>query len=178
MPLRQALLALAGRSSAPRCKVTALSGPSTLVLWHVWLLSLGIANIDSAGFEILEDDDCYTLLSSVTLGRVGVTIAALPAIFPVNFALIQRQIVFSTGTGTKLTAALSATVVAFEADWVDEANRAAWSVQAVGRSMIVEAASDMEAAAKVAVRALAPVARPYLVKIMPARISGRRLPKR
>ena len=132
--------------------------------------------LDSAGFEILGEDDCYELLARTTLGRVGVTVEAMPAIFPVCFALIDRQIVFSTGHGTKLSTALAARVVAFEADWVAEDQTTAWSVQGVGRSMLVEPGSDLEAAARVAVRALAPVPRPYLVKIRPAFISGRRLP--
>jgi len=131
--------------------------------------------LDSAGFEVLEEDGCYELLGQSSLGRVGVTMDALPAIFPVNYALIELQIVFSTGHGTKLTAALNAAVVAFEADFVNEQGTEAWSVQAIGRAILVDPGSDLEAAAKVAVRALAPVPRRFLVKIRPARISGRRL---
>ncbi len=133
-------------------------------------------NFDSAGFEVLEASECYELLGSVSLGRVGVTMDALPAILPVNFALIERQIVFATGLGTKYTAALSGKVVAFEADWVDEANRSAWSVQGVGTAVVVEPGSDLEAAALVAVRALAPVPRRLLAKLRLQHVSGRRLP--
>ena len=116
------------------------------------------------------------MLGEATLGRVAVVVGALPAIFPVNFALIAGQVVFSTGVGTKLTAALDGGVVAFEADHVDPEKRAAWSVQVVGESMLVEPSSDMEAAALVAVRALAPLPRHFLVKIRPNFVSGRRLP--
>jgi len=133
-------------------------------------------NTDSAGFEILDDEECYALLVSTSLGRVAVSVEALPAIFPVTFALIDRQVVFSTGLGTKLSAALAGRVVGFEADWVAADGRAAWSVQLVGMSMVVESGSDMEAAALVAVHALAPVPRRFLVKVRPFRISGRRLP--
>jgi hypothetical protein len=138
-----------------------------------------MAKIDSAGFEVLGEEDCYQLLASVNLGRVAVTVEdALPAIFPVTFALIDRQVIFSTATGTKLTAALTASVVAFEADWVDEAREEAWDVQVVGRSVLVEPGSDVGAAAKVAAHALAPVVRGFLVRISPVHISGRRLPAR
>ena len=55
-----------------------------------------------------------------TLGRVAVTMDALPAIFPVDFPLVGDEIVFLTGEGTKLSAARLGKVVAFEADWADK----------------------------------------------------------
>ena len=56
--------------------------------------------------------------------------AALPAIFPVNYALLDGEIVFMTGEGTKLRAALERAVVAFQVDHIDEADAAGWSVMA------------------------------------------------
>ena len=132
--------------------------------------------LDSAGFEILDQAECFSLLSKVTLGRVAVTLGALPAIFPVNFCMVAGQVVFCSGEGTKLTAALSGTIVAFETDWATRGE--VWSVQLVGASRVVEPATDLAAAELAALRSLAPVPRRYLVKITPERISGRRLPVR
>jgi hypothetical protein len=132
--------------------------------------------LDSAGFEILDQAECFSLLSKVTLGRVAVTIGALPAIFPVNFCMVAGQVVFCSGEGTKLTAALSGTIVAFETDWATRGE--VWSVQLVGASRVVEPATDLAAAELAALRSWAPVPRRYLVKITPERISGRRLPVR
>ena len=132
--------------------------------------------LDSAGVEILDQAECFSLLSKVTLGRVAVTIGALPAIFPVNFCMVAGQVVFCSGEGTKLTAALSGTIVAFETDWATRGE--VWSVQLVGASRGVEPATDLAAAELAALRSLAPVPRRYLVKITPERISGRRLPVR
>jgi hypothetical protein len=137
---------------------------------------LGVPKIDSAGFEVLDEEECYALLGSVSLGRVAVTMDATPAILPVNYALIDRQVVFATGLGSKLTAALMSSVVAFEADGVDEASGAAWSVQGHGSSMVLEPGSDLEADALLAVRSLAPLPRHFLAKVRLRRISGRRLP--
>jgi nitroimidazol reductase NimA-like FMN-containing flavoprotein (pyridoxamine 5'-phosphate oxidase superfamily) len=130
--------------------------------------------LDSAGFEILDQAECLSLLAKPTLGRVAVTIGALPAIFPVNFCMVAGQVVFCSGEGTKLTAALSGTIVAFETDWATRGE--VWSVQLVGASRVVEPATDRAAAELAALRSLAPVPRRYLVKITPERISGRRLP--
>ena len=132
--------------------------------------------IDSAGFEVLDEEECYALLASVSLGRVGVTIDATPAILPVNYALIDHQVVFATGLGSKLTAALSSSVVAFEADWVDEVSGAAWSVQGYGSSMVLEPGSDLESDALLAVRSVAPLPRHFLAKVRLRHVSGRRLP--
>jgi hypothetical protein len=134
--------------------------------------------LDSAGFEILDRAECFSLLSKATLGRVAVTIGALPAIFPVNFCMVAGQVVFCSGEGTKLTAALSGTIVAFEAEGAGEPGGDVWSVQMVGASRVVDPAADRVTAELAAQRSWAPVPRRYLVKITPERISGRRLPAR
>lgn len=84
--------------------------------------------------EILDEGECLTLLASAALGRVAVSIAALPAVFPVNFALYDRRIAFRTGPGTKLDAAMRDTIVAFEVDEFDARCECGWSVLAVGRA--------------------------------------------
>jgi hypothetical protein len=141
-------------------------------------LAGGGVQLDSAGFEVLNEAECLSLLSKATLGRVAVTIGALPAIFPVNFCMVAGQVVFCSGEGTKLTAALSGTIVAFEADWACVPQGEMWSVQLVGASRVVEPATDRLAAQLAALGSWAPVPRRYLVKITPERITGRRLPAR
>ena len=86
------------------------------------------------GLEILDEDQCLALLGTVPIGRVAICSGALPAVLPVNFALYGRRIVFRTGHGTKLDAAVRHAVVAFEADWFDALYHEGWSVMAVGRA--------------------------------------------
>jgi nitroimidazol reductase NimA-like FMN-containing flavoprotein (pyridoxamine 5'-phosphate oxidase superfamily) len=78
--------------------------------------------------EDLPPAECRRLLASTPLGRVGVTIAALPAVLPVNFIVDDDSIVFRTMPGTKLDAATVRAVVAFEADGFDAATGTGWSV--------------------------------------------------
>jgi nitroimidazol reductase NimA-like FMN-containing flavoprotein (pyridoxamine 5'-phosphate oxidase superfamily) len=66
--------------------------------------------------EELAPEECLRLLASVPVGRVGVTIDALPAVLPVNFVVHEGAVVFRTVPGTKLDAATAGAVVAFEAD--------------------------------------------------------------
>lgn len=82
-------------------------------------------------------DDCLSLLATVPLGRVGLSIEALPVVLPVNFVVVDGDIVFRTVDGTKFHAAARGTVVAFEADSYETSGRSGWSVLVQGKSEII-----------------------------------------
>jgi hypothetical protein len=89
------------------------------------------------GLGVLGRDDCMRLLDSVTIGRVVFSARALPAVAPVNFAVVDDEIVLRTGAGSKLDAAVANSVVAFEADQFDLERRDGWSVVVVGQARVV-----------------------------------------
>jgi nitroimidazol reductase NimA-like FMN-containing flavoprotein (pyridoxamine 5'-phosphate oxidase superfamily) len=64
------------------------------------------------GLELLTEDQARGLLATGEVGRIGITIGALPAIFPVNYRLIDGSIVFRTAPGSKMSAAAEGAVVA------------------------------------------------------------------
>jgi len=68
------------------------------------------------------------------MGRVAVTIHALPTIFPIDYAVLKGDVVFHIAAGTTLTAAMCDAVIAFEVDDIDTSSRVGWSVVVVGRS--------------------------------------------
>jgi hypothetical protein len=77
--------------------------------------------------EILNKRQCLELLGSEHVGRLGVTVAARPEIFPVNYVLdATGAIIFQTAPGTKLEAALNHHVV-FEVDHAPD-RASGWSV--------------------------------------------------
>src|SRR3954454_11873266 len=76
----------------------------------------------------LSRQECVGLLARQPVGRLAVSVDALPAVFPVNFALSGEDIVFRCAAGTKFSAATAGSVVAFEVDGYDTANREGWSV--------------------------------------------------
>jgi nitroimidazol reductase NimA-like FMN-containing flavoprotein (pyridoxamine 5'-phosphate oxidase superfamily) len=88
--------------------------------------------------QVLSESDCREFLSRGGLGRVGITMGALPVILPVTYAFVDDYIVFRTGRGTKLNVATSGNIVAFETDFYDEIELRGWSVLAVGRASRVE----------------------------------------
>jgi nitroimidazol reductase NimA-like FMN-containing flavoprotein (pyridoxamine 5'-phosphate oxidase superfamily) len=123
----------------------------------------------------LDEDECRELLGHGTVGRVGVTVGGLPMILPVNYGWVDGDILFRTGDGTKLKAAVDRAVIAFEVDAYDVEHRAGWSVLAIGRAFEV---LDPVAVAAAESLALAPWAngnRHHWVRMRPELISGRRI---
>jgi nitroimidazol reductase NimA-like FMN-containing flavoprotein (pyridoxamine 5'-phosphate oxidase superfamily) len=132
----------------------------------------------SPALDVISDDECRDLLASAEIGRVIVSIDALPAALPVNHWLIDDTIVFRTAPGTKLTAALNHTVVGFEVDEIDPATRSGWSVLVIGTSNVVSDPAEIARLDRAGLRSWAPVAAPHYVQIRIQRISGRRLSSR
>lgn len=128
------------------------------------------------GLETLDRAECLKLLATMPVGRIGISIGALPAILPVNFALVGDSIAIRTVPGTKLDAATRRTVVAFEVDNYAPDGTSGWSVLVQG---ICQEVSD---AAERAVLATSPL-RPWafgdgiadrFVRIDLSFVSGRR----
>jgi nitroimidazol reductase NimA-like FMN-containing flavoprotein (pyridoxamine 5'-phosphate oxidase superfamily) len=80
----------------------------------------------------LDESECLTLLANEPVGRVGITVGSLPVILPVNFAVVDGFVVFQTSPGTKLRAATSNHVVAFEVDSYQPDGHSGWSVLVQG----------------------------------------------
>ena len=127
------------------------------------------------GLELLTEAQSWSLVERGEVGRVGVTIGALPAIFPVNYRVIDGAVMFRTAAGSKLDAATRGAVVAFEVDDWDRADRSGWSVLVIGRSEVVH---DLVVARLVVDAGLEPFAegrRANIVRILPEIVTGRRI---
>lgn len=61
-----------------------------------------MVSLDRNGLEILDRQECLALLQRRDLGRVGLVAQGLPAILPVNYRVLDDDVVFATGTGSKL----------------------------------------------------------------------------
>jgi nitroimidazol reductase NimA-like FMN-containing flavoprotein (pyridoxamine 5'-phosphate oxidase superfamily) len=85
----------------------------------------------AARLDPMREDECLQLLHHHKLGRLAVVVEGQPLVFPVNYALAGRTIVFRTDPGTKLHAA-EGQRVAFEIDGADALYHDGWSVLVVG----------------------------------------------
>ncbi len=90
---------------------------------------MGANGIDLAGLSRAE---CLDLLGTVAVGRLALTIGALPVVLPVAFVANGDGILAKVGTGPELDAATDGTVVAFEADDFDPHTGEAWTVAVTG----------------------------------------------
>jgi nitroimidazol reductase NimA-like FMN-containing flavoprotein (pyridoxamine 5'-phosphate oxidase superfamily) len=93
--------------------------------------------------EELATEECIRLLGTTSLGRLGVSIGALPAVLPVNFVVDGDGVVFRTVPGTKLDAATARAVVALEADGYDPATGNTWSVLVRGVAQEITEPDDL-----------------------------------
>jgi nitroimidazol reductase NimA-like FMN-containing flavoprotein (pyridoxamine 5'-phosphate oxidase superfamily) len=129
---------------------------------------------DDTGLIILPRGQCLRLLRRARIGRVLVSIGALPAAFPVNFALLDDDVVFRTAPGTKLSAALEEAVVGFQTDRIDPVLESGWSVLIQGTAAILSNPDDLERAQRLHLRPSAPGDRRHYVRVRSEVVSGRR----
>lgn len=119
-------------------------------------------------------DECLQLLGHGGVGRVGLSIAALPVIVPVNYVLDDAGVVFRSGAGSKLDAALDNAVVCFEVGHIGPGWQSSWSVLVTGRAHEVAEREVSDQARKVLVP-WAASARDRYVAIPLDLVSGRQV---
>lgn len=131
-------------------------------------------NQGEAGLERISDPECFALAARRPIGRVVVSLGALPAVFPVNFCFLDRDVVFRTAAGTKFAAAVRGAVVAFEVDDFDAVGHQGWSVVIVGEASEIPAHELVEIE-PLPVRPWARGSREHVVRIRSEFVSGRRI---
>ena len=131
--------------------------------------------MDSAGLDVLGEEECLRLLAKVPVGRIVYTDRALPAIQPVNFVVDGHSVVIRTAPRSRLAIAVAGTVVAFEVDeFTDQPDRTGWSVVVVGRANEVPA-DELPAVRRLGLRPWVAGTRDYYLRVTVEVMSGRRL---
>ena len=124
--------------------------------------------------EILSESECWELLDLSAVGRLAVDIAGQPDIFPINFVVDDRGIVFRSAAGTKLAGAVLNGVVAFEIDGYQPGDRTAWSVVVKGNARPIEHMQEMFDAEDLPLFPWLAWDKPNFVRIEPTVVTGRR----
>ena len=124
--------------------------------------------------EILDTDTCWQLLAGAPVGRLVVWSHPGPDIFPINHVVEHDTIVFRTGPGSKLDAAVNGPGVAYEADGYDDSAGEAWSVVVRGVAHEVERADELADARSLPLFPWEAGYKLRWVRITPERVSGRR----
>ncbi len=130
--------------------------------------------------EELDENECLELVSPGGIGRIAYVGRFGPAVLPVNYKVQDGAIVFRTAENGPLDEDLRTGIadadykVAFEIDDIDTAARRGWSVLVQGPAHHVTGA-DEDAVRAAGVESWAPGDRELFVRIVPTRVTGRRV---
>jgi uncharacterized protein len=120
---------------------------------------------------ILSEDESWRRLGGVALGRLVTSFAGEPEIFPVNFVVQGRTVLFRSSEGTKLFSAVANSIVLFEAD--DHNVAEGWSVIVRGRAKVLRADAEIAEAERAQLMPWTAIAKVHYVRVTPSEITGR-----
>jgi uncharacterized protein len=130
-----------------------------------------------ATMQVIPTDECYRLLTTHEIGRIGINAENHPLILPVNYAVDGTTLVIRTRPGTILRAATHANVT-FEVDEIDRRTRSGWSVLVRGQAEEVgeEHRADLVARThRTGVEPWAPGEHGNWLRVIVHDVSGRRI---
>ncbi len=121
---------------------------------------------------ILSVSESWRLLESVAVGRLVTAVDGHPEIFPVNFAVQRKTVLFRTAEGTKLASTAINNRVLFEADAHTEAG--GWSVVVKGTARSVRGREEIEEAEHAGLLSWVATQKLHYVRVVPESVTGRR----
>jgi transcriptional regulator with XRE-family HTH domain len=133
---------------------------------------------DPQGNPVLIDLDraeCQSLISPGGVGRVVFGEPRGPVALPVNFRILDNEVVFRTAPLPTLTSSLGRRPVSFEVDHLDEALAEGWSVLVSGEGHVIVEAAELEQARALNIAPWAGGERDIYVRISPVKVTGRRI---
>ncbi|MGY2743550.1 pyridoxamine 5'-phosphate oxidase family protein [Pseudarthrobacter sp. O4] len=119
----------------------------------------------------LDDDQSWKLIDGTQHGRLVVTVAGEPDIFPVNYVVSGRMLYLRTAPGNKLAELTINPKVLFETDGILSAE--AWSVVLRGTARVLEQSADIAAAESLGLNPWVPTLKDFYVEIEPTSVTGR-----
>ncbi|MGB3731739.1 pyridoxamine 5'-phosphate oxidase family protein [Microbacterium sp.] len=125
--------------------------------------------------DILDESECFALLGSTTVGRVGIMRSGRIEIIPVNYRLDGRDVLLRTKAEGALAGLPDEPTVAFEVDHHDDLAGTGWNVLLNGtvRAMTPDEVSSMPGALRV--RPWAGGERELWLRFTADQVSGRRV---
>ncbi|GAA1073729.1 helix-turn-helix domain-containing protein [Nocardiopsis composta] len=121
--------------------------------------------------------ECEDLISPGGVGRIAFNPhdGGPPTVLPVNYTVVQGDVVFRTGSTGVIAAHLPGRV-AFEVDRIDDAMSQGWSVLITGRALPARGGNEIARLRRLSpVRPWAGGERETYVRIVPEKTTGRRI---
>ena len=122
------------------------------------------------------EDECWELLASVEVSRVGIAVGGRIDVLPVNHTVVDGHVAWLSAAGTKLGAAAAEQPIGLEADQIDETGKRGWSVLVHGTARIVtDGALEQQLYQAETTPWAAPDKRTIWIEVADPTISGRRV---
>ena len=132
-------------------------------------------SMDAPRLEVLNDLECREYLGSHGVGRFVFNADRGPIAEPVNYWIIDGDVVFRTGEGTSLTADDPAGPVSFEVDHLDDALHEGWSVLVSGTVHRVVAEPELGVVRSLDLHPWAGGVRDVYLRVVATTRTGRRI---
>lgn len=120
----------------------------------------------------LTEAQSWERLTGVSLGRLVTTVGGWTEIFPVNFVVQGKTLLFRTAEGTKLLTAVLNEHVVFEAD--DHNVVEGWSVVVRGKARLLSGSAEIAEANQAGLYPWVATRKSRFVRITPETLTGRR----
>jgi nitroimidazol reductase NimA-like FMN-containing flavoprotein (pyridoxamine 5'-phosphate oxidase superfamily) len=124
---------------------------------------------------VLDREDCLGLLRDHYLGRIGLSVGALPVVVPVNYAVDDDRVLLCSEPGLKLEAARKGVVACLEIDDFDPLDHSGWSVLVTGRLDELTDPAEIRRAERLPLTPWTPMSDPHYMTLSTELVSGRRL---
>jgi nitroimidazol reductase NimA-like FMN-containing flavoprotein (pyridoxamine 5'-phosphate oxidase superfamily) len=136
--------------------------------------------IDQRGSEVLTRNECMRLLAVAAggVGRMGLVDSGNVVIHPVNYRMLDEDVLVQVGVGSMLDAATQQTIVSFEVDQLSPGDGYGWSVLVHGLATVLGNGSGAGPARPSYGAPLVPEPGSSFVRIRTGVLSGRRFPLR
>lgn len=135
------------------------------------MLNMMFTHADGNPVLELDDEQSWKLLEATRHGRLVVSVAGEPDIFPVNYLVSDRKIYLRTAPGNKLAQLTINSRVLLETDGIlsDEA----WSVVLRGTARVLTNSTELAAVEELGLKSWVPTLKDFYVEIVPTSVSGR-----
>jgi hypothetical protein len=119
-----------------------------------------------------DNAQCLAVLASSRLGRISVTLHALPVVFPVAYLVSNDGIVVGVSVD-EMAQAMTSTVVALQADGWSEDNAKRWTALAIGTMTPLRVTDEFRSGEGSGGQAATPWGERHVFRLDPHILSGR-----
>lgn len=118
----------------------------------------------------MSNDDAWQFLEHTRFGRLALSVANEPDIFPINYLAHDGKLLIRTNPGTKLAELTINDSVAFEIDGLTE--NEAWSIVVKGKARVLESQSEIDVVSQLPLFPWLQTLKYTFVEIIPSSVRG------